>query len=175
MKVHYLEDTKEIYGYYQDTDTNIPEPNITITKEEWQEAIEENATHIDLSSNTLYKELPQPSLDELKILKILEFHELRDKENIANYEFENHTYSMNLQVQSDILATLTIFDKDNFITGYTLKDIITGEYIPFDYTKLQQLSREVAIRKATLVFKTQKLEDAVNKCNTKQDLELIKW
>lgn len=178
MKVHYKDDTKEIYGYYDDTDTNIPEPNITITKEEWQEALNIQANFYNSDNGKLeYKDYrnDEEILNALKEEKIKEFHQKRDEKSIAEYEFEGHTYRMGLDVQQDILSTLTIFDKDNFIPNYTLKDIKTNEYIPFDYTKLQQLSREVAIRKATLIFKTQKLEDVINVCESKDELEAIEW
>lgn len=173
---HYNKETNEILGYYDDTiHEQIPEPNLKISDEAWSEALKINANRVDIKNKTLFYKEKEISFDELKTQKIKEFHQKRDEESIAEYEFEGHTYRMGLDVQQDILSTLTIFDKDNFIPGYTLKDIVSGEYAPFTYEKLQELSRAVAIRKATLVFKTQKLEDAINACENKEQLENIKF
>lgn len=116
-------------------------------------------------------------VDDIKSLKkqmITLIHQKKDELNFSNYEFENHTYRMGADVQDDLLATLTIFGAVGKLPeGYTIKDIKTNEYVAFDLPKLVKLSAEVATRKATLIFKTQKLEDAINKCTTKAELEKI--
>lgn len=44
---HYNEETKEILGYYDDElHEAIPEPNINLSEEEWQDALSMGATHI---------------------------------------------------------------------------------------------------------------------------------
>ena len=116
-------------------------------------------------------------VDDIKTLKkemIALIHKKKDELNYSNYEFENHTYRMGADVQADLLATITIFGAVGKLpAGYTIKDIKTNEYVAFDLPKLVKLSAEVATRKATAIFKTQKLEDAINKCTTKAELEKI--
>ena len=116
-------------------------------------------------------------IDDIKTLKkemITLVHQKKDELNFSNYEFENHTYRMGADVQADLLATITIFGAVGSLPdGYTIKDIKSGEYVEFDLPKLIKLSAAVATRKATLVFKTQKLEDKINKCSSKEKLEKI--
>lgn len=116
-------------------------------------------------------------VDDIKTLKkemISQIHQKKDELNFSNYEFENHTYRMGADVQADLLATITIFGAvGKLLAGYTIKDIKTNEYVSFDLPKLVKLSAEVATRKAEAIFKTQKLEDAINKCTTKAQLDKI--
>lgn len=116
-------------------------------------------------------------VDDIKTLKkemIALIHKKKDELNYSNYEFENHTYRMGADVQADLLATITIFGAVGKLpAGYTIKDIKTNEYVAFDLPKLVKLSAEVATRKAEAIFKTQKLEDAINKCTTKAQLDKI--
>lgn len=116
-------------------------------------------------------------VDDIKTLKkemITQIHQKKDEINFSNYEFENHTYRMGADVQADLLATITIFGAVGKLPdGYTVKDIKSGEYVPFDLPKLINLSAAVATRKAEAIFKTQKLEDAIKKCTTKEELEKI--
>lgn len=116
-------------------------------------------------------------VDDIKTLKkemIALIHKKKDELNFSNYEFENHTYRMGADVQADLLATITIFGAVGKLpAGYTIKDIKTNEYVAFDLPKLVKLSAEVATRKAEAIFKTQKLEDAINKCTTKAQLDKI--
>lgn len=116
-------------------------------------------------------------VDDIKTLKkemISQIHQKKDELNFSNYEFENHTYRMGADVQADLLATITIFGAVGKLpAGYTIKDIKTNEYVSFDLPKLVKLSAEVATRKAEAIFKTQRLEDAINKCTTKAQLDKI--
>lgn len=116
-------------------------------------------------------------VDDIKTLKkemIALIHEKKDELNYSNYEFENHTYRMGADVQADLLATITIFRAVGSLpAGYTIKDIKTNEYVSFDLPKLVKLSAKVATRKAEAIFKTQKLEDAINSCTTKAQLDKI--
>lgn len=116
-------------------------------------------------------------VDDIKTLKkemITQIHQKKDKLNFSNYEFEGHTYRMGADVQADLLATITIFGVVGSLPeGYTIKDIKSGEYVPFDLPKLIKLSAAVATRKAGVIFKTQKLEDAIKKCTTKAELDKI--
>ena len=116
-------------------------------------------------------------VDDIKTLKkemIALIHKKKDELNYSNYEFENHTYRMGADVQADLLATITIFGAVGKLpAGYTIKDIKTNEYVAFDLPKLVKLSAEVATRKAVAIFKTQKLEDAINKCTSKEELDKI--
>lgn len=116
-------------------------------------------------------------VDDIKTLKkqmINLIHQKKDELNYSNYEFEGHTYRMEADVQNDLLATITIFGAVGKLPdGYTIKDIKTNEYIVFDLQKIIKLSAEVATRKAEAIFKTQKLEDAINKCTSKEELEKI--
>lgn len=116
-------------------------------------------------------------VDDIEALKkemIALIHQKKDELNFSNYEFENHTYRMGADVQADLLATITIFGAVGKLpAGYTIKDIKTNEYVAFDLPKLVKLSAEVATRKAEAIFKAQKLEDAIKKCTTKEELEKI--
>lgn len=53
---HYNEETKEILGYYDDElHEVIPEPNINLSEEEWQDALSMGATHIK-NNKPIHKE-----------------------------------------------------------------------------------------------------------------------
>ena len=116
-------------------------------------------------------------VDDIETLKkemITLIHQKKDELNYSNYEFENHTYRMGADVQADLLATITIFGVVGKLpAGYTIKDIKTNEYVAFDLPKLVKLSAQVATRKAEAIFKTQKLEDAINSCTSKAELDKI--
>lgn len=113
-------------------------------------------------------------ITKLKKEMITLIHQKKDELNYSNYEFENHIYRMGADVQADLLATITIFGAVGKLpAGYTIKDIKTNEYVAFDLPKLVKLSAEVATRKAEAIFKTQKLEDMINSCNSKEELDKI--
>ncbi|MBE3607065.1 hypothetical protein CCAL13119_09025 [Campylobacter sp. RM13119] len=63
---HYNKETKQILGYYDDEiHTTIPTPNIEISDEAWQEAININATHVKPKTKELYKQEVVKSEDEI--------------------------------------------------------------------------------------------------------------
>lgn len=66
MKVHYKQDTLEIWGYYPEDYENIPTPNMSISEEVWQEAVKTQATHINLETKELYKKEVEATLEEMK-------------------------------------------------------------------------------------------------------------
>lgn len=178
MKYLNFDSNGKILGFYDDEiHLNIPKPNAKITDEVWQEALKSGANFYDQKSGALsFKDFRSEDeiLQELKKQMITLIHEKKDELNYSNYEFENHTYRMGADVQADLLATITIFGAVGKLPdGYTIKDIKSGEYVAFDLPKLVKLSAEVATRKATAIFKTQKLEDVINSCNSKEELEKI--
>ena len=69
--VHYDEKAQEILGYYDDEiHESIPEPNIRITDEQWQEAISINANYIE-KGKLIFKQ-KEPSDADKKQAQILE-------------------------------------------------------------------------------------------------------
>ncbi|WP_107824426.1 hypothetical protein [Campylobacter concisus] len=52
---HYNKETNEILGFYDDDIHEIPEPNIKITYEQWQEAINTNANYVG-NNKLIYKQ-----------------------------------------------------------------------------------------------------------------------
>lgn len=154
--IYFKDENNTVYALEQKDIKTYKKPNwIQITKEE-------------------VETLLAPCLEVLKKQKIADLHQKRDEINKSNYEFEGHTYRMEADVQADLLATITIFGAVGSLPeGYTIKDIKSGEYVPFDLPKLIKLSAAVATRKAALIFKTQKLEDEINKCNSIKELEKI--
>lgn len=69
--VHYGEKAQEILGYYDDEiHESIPEPNIRITDEQWQEAISINANYIE-KGKLIFKQ-KEPSDEDKKQAQILE-------------------------------------------------------------------------------------------------------
>lgn len=178
MKYVNFGENGKILGFYDDEiHSNIPKPNAKITDEKWQEALRSGANFYDQKSGAFgFKDFRNKDeiLQDLKKQMITLIHEKKDELNLSNYEFENHTYRMGADVQADLLATITIFGAVGKLpAGYTIKDIKTNEYVVFDLPKLVKLSAEVATRKATLIFKTQKLEDEIKKCSSKKELEKI--
>lgn len=178
MKYVNFNENGKILGFYDDEmHTSIPKPNTKITDEKWQEALRSGANFYDQKSKIFsFKDFRNKDeiLQELKKEMIALIHQKKDELNFSNYEFENHTYRMGADVQADLLATITIFGAVGKLpAGYTIKDIKTNEYVAFDLPKLVKLSAEVATRKAVAIFKTQKLEDAINKCTTKAELDKI--
>lgn len=52
-KAHYNETTYELLGWYsEDMHENIPTPNIEVTDEVWQTAINSNANYVDIATKT---------------------------------------------------------------------------------------------------------------------------
>lgn len=178
MKYVNFDENGKILGFYDDEiHSNIPKPNAKITDEEWQEALRISANFYDQKSETFgFKDFRSEDeiVQDLKKQLILGLHQKKDELTFSNYEFEGHTYRMGADVQADLLATITIFGAVGSLPdGYTIKDIKSGEYVAFDLPKLIKLSAAVATRKATLIFKTQKLEDEINKASSKEELEKI--
>ena len=179
MKYVNFDENGKILGFYDDEiHSTIPKPNVKITDEKWQEALRSGANFYNQKSGAFsFKDFrsKEEILQELKKQMITLIHQKKNELNYSNYEFENHTYRMGPDVQADLLATITIFGAVGSLPkGYTIKDIKTNEYVAFDLPKLVKLSAKVATRKATAIFKTQKLEDAINSCTTKEELEKIK-
>ncbi|MBE2985558.1 hypothetical protein CCAL12920_00670 [Campylobacter sp. RM12920] len=84
---HYNKETKQILGYYDDEiHESIPEPNFQISDEIWQEAIDKNANKVDAKTKTLFFEAKEPTLEELKSLKLTElelwFEAMKNKSKI---------------------------------------------------------------------------------------------
>lgn len=51
---HYEETTQKLLGWYdKDIHTSIPTPNIEVTNEVWQTAIDSNANYVDIVTKTL--------------------------------------------------------------------------------------------------------------------------
>ena len=62
---HYNKETNEILGFYDDgIHENIPKPNLKITQEQWQEAINTNANYV--GNNKLIYKQKEPSAEEKK-------------------------------------------------------------------------------------------------------------
>ena len=178
MKYINFDDNGKILGFYDDEiHATIPKPNAKITDKMWQEALRSGANFWDQKSKTFgFKDFRSKDeiVQELKKQLISQLHQKKDEINYSDYEFEGHTYRMEADVQADLLATITIFGAVGSLPdGYTIKDIKSGEYVAFDLPKLIKLSAAVATRKATLIFKTQKLEDEINKASSKEELEKI--
>lgn len=184
MKYVNFDKNGKILGYYTyDVDYDlIPENCMEISDEEWQEAINMNANYFNETAPTGERfsvvdfRGDEEILKELKSQKISQLHQNRECLSHSDFVFENHTYKMSADVQSDILSTITIFGVVGSLPeGYTLKclDEIENRYIPFDLPKLVRLSAGVATRKATLIFMSQKIEDKIEACSTKEEIEMV--
>lgn len=70
IKAHYEESTQKLLGWY-DTDFHetIPTPNVEISQEEWQKAIDINANYVDIDTKVLsvmdFRTAGEISLDEI--------------------------------------------------------------------------------------------------------------
>ena len=63
---HYDETTKRLLGYYDDEiHETIPTPNIKISDETWQKALNENANSVDVKNQKLVRVEIEPEKDEL--------------------------------------------------------------------------------------------------------------
>lgn len=87
---------------------------------------------------------------------------IRNEYMNSNIVFNNCTYKMDSEVQKFLETTLLMCNPlKKLPDGFTLREIETGKYIDFTLQDLQKLSFQVFARNATLVKKTQLIQDKI--------------
>lgn len=88
MKIHYNKNTGEILGYYEDKDAHIPEPNVSVSDNQYNKALSNNDTHIDYKTLSTYKKPPEITLEYISAI-ILGEVDLALNNKAREYGFDN--------------------------------------------------------------------------------------
>jgi hypothetical protein len=143
-KLNYDITTQKILGWYDEeihSESEIPEPFIEFTDDEWMEAINNNYNYVDIETNTL---------------SIKDFRSDEELKNALIRAEKDNYFKLN---QEDIAYMGTVFQADNdsqqlIVSVLSVGDLPEGFFwldkdnnqIPMTHTDLQGLSKAILIR-----------------------------
>jgi hypothetical protein len=173
--VNYEKTTGKILGYYDDTiHQNIPKPNIQITDEQWQNAINNNYNYIDVTTETFSKK-DFRTLDELKQDKKTQIES--DYQNVIQqpilYTVSGNQYTFQSDQHSqDILIKVIVGAPSNFTTNWL---DINNTPVSMTLDDLKGLAQELLDRGQKAFQKKFQLKQQVIQATNKSDLDKIVW
>lgn len=150
-------------------DTGIKGYDLALTDEEWNKA-----KQIAIIDHETGKIIIGPSLNEIKIEKIKELKQERDKkeQEDINYNDKIVVYdSLGRERLSTATKALELSDPSRKIT-WTLADNTNADFGIQDFNEILLLG---AIRSNALHMKYRELRDLVNNATTKEEVEKINW
>ena len=168
---HYNETNGKLLGWYDsEIHETIPTPNIEISEEDWQTAIDNNYNFVDADTNTLsfkdfrtFKELQASKLKELKIAY--------NKDNQQDIAYMGTTFQADNKSQALIVSVLSAGSVPD---GFYWLDIDNNQ-VSMSYTDLQGLSGTILERSQGNFTKLQDLKKQVKDVTTQDDLDSIVW
>ena len=128
-----------------------------------------------------YMEIPKepepepPTLDEIKISKIAEFKAKRDSEEVANIEYAGDVFDYDdkarerLQIARQSLADSGVEDAS---IVWTTAD---NQRVTLTVQDFAGINSAAAYRSNALHVKYNQLKEAVNACETVEEVEVITW
>ncbi len=176
--VHYDKETGKLIGYYDDVIHQvIPKPNIQITEEQWQEAIDNGYNYVDAKNKTLsYKDFrtKEERLNDAKKNKINYLKQTRDKfvneiivtletgERLDGNELAQTRMSRAIQALPDDTTTLDWIDANNNTVQLTKP-------------KFSEALVLAGQEQTKIYVKYNDLRAKVNNATTIEEVEAIKW
>jgi len=181
MKIaHYNKTTGQLLGWY-DTDihTNIPTPNIAVSNEDWQVALDINAKFVDVENKVLsVKDFR--TLAELKASKTSEINSACSKAITSGFTSSAlgtpHTYQSEQTDQLNLIGVVTAGQDDYFKCGITdANGNVTWNYELHTIVQLQQVLADGKVHKQGLLQKANTLKAQVTGATTVKDVEAVVW
>jgi len=175
---HYDKETGKLLGYYDDAiHQTIPEPNIKLTEDKWQESISSNYNYIDTKSKTLsYKDFrtEEEKLNDAKKNKInylkQSFLETL-KKGYATSISENRFYSE----ERDISKLKNAYDLAIAAGADVMKVKTLDGRIELSVNDVKQALLELGEYYQSQLQKLWDLEEQVSNATNIEEVEAIKW
>ena len=175
--------TAYVAGYYDAS--NIPTPNIEVSEEDWQEAIEENANYVDVKKKTLsVKDFRTKTeiIENTKASKIGEINKACAMEILGGFISDalgiKHKYRSDQIDQLNLIGVVAGGTDDYFKCSEDIDK--EGEDAAYQYkmhTALQllQVLNDGKAYKQTLLQKGATLKSQIAKATTVKKIEAISW
>ena len=177
---HYDKTNGKLLGWYDDEiHNNIPKPNIQVSDEVWEEAINNNYNYVDVETKTLsFKDFR--TLEEIKTSKISEINGKCKQEIISGFTSSalgsEHIYESEQTDQLNLIGVVTAGQDDYFKCGVTdANGNVTWNYELHTIAQLQQVLVDGKTHKQGLLQKANTLKAQVTGATTIKDVEAIEW
>jgi len=175
---HYNKKTGKLIGYFDDTiHQTIPEPNIQITEEQWQEAIDNGYNYVEAKNKTLsYKDFrtEEEKLNDTKKNKInylkQNFLETLKKGYVTSVS-KNRFYTE----EQDIAKLKNAYDLAIAANVATMKVKTLDGRIELSVNDVKQALLELGEYYQSQLQKLWDLEEQVSNATNIEEVEAIKW
>lgn len=165
---NYNKDTKELLGWYNDEiHETIPEPNIELTEEDWQIAIESNANFVDIkNSKVILKDLRSDE-DKLFHAKALKKNEYIENKALV---IEENTFSTS---REDILKYKEATDIRKTAGELTVDLYVAEGKKEFTIEAAEDIIKQLSEKAYADFWLKKDFEDLVDTCTTVEEVEAI--
>lgn len=173
--VHYAKDTNEILGFY-DPDihsSNIPEPYVKITDDEWNKILESGCNKIDIKKRKGYRE-KIINIDKLKIRYMYRLKKIAKDAIINNFRSNalgSFYYYQNEQHDQLNYITAAHSGMDTYIK--CSKDKTNWGIIKHSPKELKQLLIDNNIHKENILTTLEEYKSKINSSNDKETLNKL--
>lgn len=118
--------------------------------------------------------IPAPALEELKAQKITEFKAIRDTKEVEPISYQGYRFDYDDKARDRINSAIIALDVmgDGKTIEWTLAD---NTNVTVTANDLRGVIANVAVRSNQLHVKYRELKERIEKCNTKEELDSIKW
>jgi len=168
---HYNETNGKLLGWYDsEIHETIPTPNIEISEEDWQTAIDNNYNFVDADTNTLsFKDVR--TFEQLQAVKLRELEKAYNNANQKDIEYMDTVFQADSRSQNLIVSVLSA---GSVPEGFYWLDIDNNQ-VSMSYADLQGLSGTILERSQGNFTKLQDLKKQVKDVTTQDDLDSIVW
>jgi len=168
---HYDETNGKLLGWYDsEIHETIPTPNIEVSEEEWETAIDNNYNFIDADTNTLsFKDFR--TFEQLQAFKLRELEKAYNNASQKDIEYMDTVFQADKYSQSLVVSVLSAGEVPE---GFYWLDIDNNQ-VNMTYTDLQGLSKSVLERNQSNFTKLQDLKKQVKDATTQNNLDSIVW
>jgi hypothetical protein len=154
--------------------SNIPTPNLKVSEEQWQEAIDNNYNFVDVTNNTFGKK-DFRTLDQIKQAKKQEINSAYEKaiQEPITYSVDGSDYVFQADKDSqDILAKVIVSAPSDFTTDWL---DIDNNPVNVTLDDLKGLAQAILVRGQQLFTKKVQLKKQTDNVSTINEVESIKW
>lgn len=117
-------------------------------------------------------EIPAPSLEEVKTVKINELKSIRDAKEVEPVQYIDHRYDFDTKSFDRINAAIIALDQTQGTIGWTTAD---NSVVEVNADALRGVIASAAIRSNALHVIYRELKEAVNAATTVSEVESISW
>jgi len=182
---HYDKKTGMLLGFYDDAiHPEIPEPNIKITEEQWQEAISNNYNYVDPVNMTLgYKDFrsKEEILNQVKEQKINEINKVAEKKIVSGFTSSAlgspHLYQSEPIDQLNLLGVVQTaqLTNENQLFKCSPDNGKTWEYKEHTPEQLVQVLKNGKETKISILLKANELKEKVKHATSAEEIQQITW